>query len=205
MAATSQCVATVLAPLAESVDASVAVRSTFPDPGIVDAIEGADLLVLNTSLAVHGEQAGPEFAPMIEAIVGRSANKRPTLALHQSALTAGGYPELSKAIGGHWVDGVSGHPPIGDMTLSLTYPEAFPGLPNVSAFDERYCRLTLSDDLQVLGTVSDDDGSVHPACWLTANGLVAYSALGHDWRSFASPTHADLLLRLAAHLLRQTN
>jgi type 1 glutamine amidotransferase len=204
--------------------AQVVVRSTFR--GALDDLADFDLLVLNISRAEPGyreaEIDGTEeyWTPFISRIADWANSGGRVLALHAATLAAGDYPELESVIGGAWVEGVSGHPPIGDMTLTIPNPSSdsqewqLPGA--VQAFDERYCRLRVSPEVEVLGWVRDDpepgqsEGTAYPALWFhrpqvgqqnPQAGMVVYSALGHDARSFASPSHQELLVKAARHLL----
>ena len=195
MASTSHEVASILA----APDVATTVRSTSHVE--LAEIAETDLVVVNTSLARFNEPAGGDSDLLIDAVVARAKAVRPVLALHQTLITASGYPELAAAIGAHWVDGVSNHPDLGQMTLTLDGENpALEGLGDVSAFDERYRDLALQPGLEVLGTVSVD-GSTYPACWFILGAPVAFSALGHDHRSYASNTHQMLLKRLATRLL----
>ena len=81
------------------------------------------------------------------------------------------------------------------------------GLASVHAFDERYCRLQVDPRAEVLGWVRDDPaqptGQAYPALWTyqAHGGRTAYSALGHDARSYASASHRRLLQQAAAWCL----
>jgi type 1 glutamine amidotransferase len=127
------------------------------------------------------------------------------LAVHQSALALPSNDAYAEVLGGRWVEGVSGHPEIGPMRLELeigTHP-ATGGLGGVEAFDERYCNLQVAPTSEVLGWVTDDDGTRHPALWAAEahGGRTVYSALGHDARSYESASHQDLLTCAALWLL----
>ena len=202
-AATSHRLALILGVVGE-----VEVRSAFPDS--LDDLDGVDLLVLNLSCPKPGYveadlDPGVDWSGFTGALDAWARAGGRLLAVHQSALALDGDPRFEEILGGRWVDGVSGHPPIGDMRLRLalgTHPVT-DGLTAVEAFDERYCDLRVAPSSQVLGFVDDDEDEPHPALWVTEahGGRTVYSPLGHDLRSYASPTHQDLLINAALWLL----
>ncbi|MCL1899019.1 MAG: ThuA domain-containing protein [Promicromonosporaceae bacterium] len=187
----------------------IVIRSSFAD-SLADLAE-YDLLVLNLSAPKPGYEAADldpdaDFAPLYEGLDGWARSGGRILAVHQATLAFPDEPRYPEILGGRWVPDVSGHPPIGDMALTTTGEHPIiAGLPEVIAFDERYNRLAVIDGLEVLGQVDDDEGRPHPALWVnqTHGGTTVYSALGHDDRSFASPTHRCLLRAAARWLLAQ--
>ena len=55
--------------------------------------------------------------------------------------------------------------------------------------------------MQVL-VVADHDGTAHPVVWVAPGpGRIVYDALGHDVRSYDSPSRVDLLRREVRWLL----
>ncbi|QAY64285.1 ThuA domain-containing protein [Xylanimonas allomyrinae] len=198
-AATSHRLALVLAALGE-----VEVRSTFRDA--LDDVAGVDLLVLNVGAPTPGHpDDAPAWTPFHERLDAWARADGRILAVHQTALAFPDAPGFGEVLGGRWVEGVTGHPPIGGMRLTVaggTHPITA-GLGAVEAYDERYCRLRVAPSSQVLGWVHDDD-EPHPALWVSTahGGRTVYSALGHDARSYDSAGHQELLLRAARWLLR---
>ncbi len=202
-AATSHRLALVLSALP---DLDVEVRSAFP--GALDDLDGVDLLAVNAGTSQPGyREAGidddADWAAFHARLAAWAGDGGRLLAVHQTANTF--EPAFEAVLGGRWVEGVSGHPPIGDATLELAVG-AHPvteGLARVEAFDERYCGMRVAPAAQVLGWVRDDDGARHPALWVheAHGGRTVYSALGHDVRSYDAPGHQDLLLRAASWLL----
>ena len=190
----------------------VEVRSALRDG--LDDLDEVDLLVLNLSAPVpgyveanldSGQDRGGDWAGFYDTLDAWARAGGQVLAVHQSALAFPGEPRYEEILGGRWVEGVSGHPPIGAMRLRLavgTHPVT-DGLTGVEAFDERYCDLRVAPSSQVLGFVDDDEGEPHPALWVTQShgGRTVYSPLGHDVRSYDSPTHQDLLVNAALWLL----
>lgn len=202
-AATSHALANVLAPVGD-----VVVRSTLP--GVFD-LDGVGLLVLNLGRPVPGyveaQIDGPPegWERQVDGLVGWARDGGSVLAVHQTALAVPGSDAFGEVLGGRWVEGVSGHPEIGAMRLTLasgTHPVT-DRLGGVDAFDERYCGLRVAPTSQVLGWVHDDDGEPHPALWTTQahGGRTVYSALGHDARSYESPSHQELLVRAVRWLV----
>ncbi|MEP7765463.1 ThuA domain-containing protein [Sanguibacter sp. 25GB23B1] len=204
MAAISHRVATILAGGAGERD--VVVRGCFPDAA--RDLTDVDLLVVNTASgrpdAAHdGDDA--RWAPFHESVRAWADAGRPVLALHQAANSFADSPHWERILGGRWVDGTSMHPEIGDADFELLADEH--GHPlgatlatvldgqRVSAFDERYSYLRVADDAQVLLS-QRHDGVDHPVVWVNeADGLrVVYDALGHDLRSYDSPSRRALLL-----------
>ena len=61
----------------------------------------------------------------------------------------------------------------------------------MEALDEQYLSLEVSPDVQVL-VVADHEGAAHPVVWVGPRPRVGvvYDALGHDVRSYDSPSRA---------------
>lgn len=209
-AATSHRLALLLAGLeVDGRSTDVVVRSTFPDA--LDDLADVDLLVVNAGTAWPGfreASIGPDdaaWAPFHARLDVWARSGGRILALHQSANTFDDAPAWEEILGGRWVERTSMHPPIGEATATLA-AGAHPitdGLGSVEAFDERYCFLRIAESSQVLGWVPDDDGGRHPVLWVTEahGGRTVYDGLGHDVRSYDSPSRTELLLRAASWLL----
>gem|GEM_PF-74042 len=218
MAATSHQLALTLSALGE-----VSIKSTFAGLGLPTDDDDAapwladvDLLVLNISgRGVSSDDDEPAWAAVANRIANWARAGGRILAVHQTMLAAMSYPELAEVLGGQWVDDVSGHPPMGPMTLFLK-PEIAGLPPEVHAFDERYCRLTVSQEINLLGWVFDDivpgvivdqkdkaGSEPQPALWYfeAHGGQSVYCSLGHDVRSYESAGHRDLLIQMARELL----
>ena len=103
-------------------------------------------------------------------------------------------------VAGDWTVGTSGHPPIGPARISIE-PIAHPitaGLPDFSLIDERYTGLGV--DPHVVGLASHRHaGGTFPLLWAREYrcSRIVYDALGHDTRSYESPTHRELIRRAA--------
>lgn len=207
VAATSHALADIL----QAAGATVTVRSTFLNS--LDDISNFDLVVLNISGPLPGfvaagiDEPTSEWTSWVRRLFTWVHDGGRVLALHQALLAAAEFPELEAIIGGKWVDGVSGHPPIGPMQMEINAEQsghpALAGVDAVATFDERYCDLVLADGLTVLGFVRNDEGQQQPALCIrtTGQGRCIYYSLGHDLRSYESPSSQRLLVNLASWLL----
>ncbi|WP_432487905.1 ThuA domain-containing protein [Kineococcus sp. SYSU DK018] len=182
------------------------VRGTAPA-----ALDDADGLALLAVVAGTGrvdpgwdgdDEAWAPFHARLAALV--TGEGVPLLALHQAANTFTDAPDWAALVGGRWVPGRSTHPPIGPATFRPVPGEEHPvtaGLGAVEAFDERYCLLEPEPGTRVLLT-TEHDGTEHPVVWQSGGpGRVLYDALGHDPRSYDSPSRRGLLRREVAWLL----
>jgi type 1 glutamine amidotransferase len=129
------------------------------------------------------------------------------LVMHVAATTFTTMPRWPEILGGHWVRGITMHPPLGHARIRL-HPGSHPvaGDPGshpagIEVLDERYSFLDVRDDVAVLGD-HVHDGAVHPMIWAREHGAgrVVYDGLGHDGRSYDSRGHRDLLRRAVAWL-----
>jgi type 1 glutamine amidotransferase len=123
--------------------------------------------------------------------------------LHAASNSLDDLPEWREWIGGHWVNGRSTHPPIGQATaqISAEHPVTA-GLSDFTLFDEMYSHQYVAPESEVLVSHTYDD-QTHPLVWATeSDGRRAlYDALGHDVRSFASAGRRELLRREVRWLL----
>ena len=195
-AATAQEVARVLA----AAGLGSRVRGTVRDALAGVRPDDVGLLVV----AAGRGRVDPEFdgddaawSPFHAALTGLVRAGVPLLALHQAANTFADSPDWSRLVGGRWVVGTSMHPPIGPATFRVTgtgHPLTA-GLADVEAFDERYCDLAVDPGSRVLVTARHA-GRDHPVVWVSGGlGRVVYDGLGHDVRSYASPSRRRLLRR----------
>jgi len=198
-AAISHRLAALLA--ADGVDTTV--RGTFRDA--LDGIE-PDLVVVAAGRGRPDpdfDGADEDWQPFHARLGSWVASGVPVLGLHQAANTFQDSPAWGALLGGRWVDGTSWHPPHGAATFRVV-DAAHPicaGLTSVTADDERYLALQMVPDAQVL-LVADHEGSSHPVVWVAPGpGRVVYDALGHDVRSYDSPSRVDLLRREVRWLL----
>jgi uncharacterized protein len=207
-AATSHEIATALSSLvvgAEPVE--VVVRSTFID-SLYD-LDEFDLLVLNISRPQPGyrDDGRLDWDGYIDKLVSWATSGGRVLAVHQTLLAAEEYPALAAVIGGHWVEGISGHPPISDLAVRLDgklAADIAPNIGRIETFDEDYQRLELASDIIPIG-ISETSGV--PTIWLVTSDSHSHtdrrtivSTLGHDARSY-TPSHNAFLKAAATWLL----
>lgn len=179
------------------------IRGTFPDA--LDDVDPALVIV-----ACGRGRPDPSFdgtdedwAPFHERLASLVASGVPVLGLHQAANTFADSPTWGRVLGGRWVEGTSWHPPHGAASFRVVSAEhpITAGLGVVEADDERYLSLAVSPDVQVL-VVADHEGAAHPVVWVAPGpGRVVYDALGHDVRSYDSPSRVDLFRREVRWLL----
>ncbi len=199
----------VLQPLLAADGWDVHVHGTSPallaDDGLVAATLGRPDLVVVTA---GSGRVDPDFdgddaawAGFHAALTAWFADGVPLLALHAAANTFHDAPGWTQAVGGRWVDAASWHPPIGPATFDVADPghPVTAGLGPVEAFDERYCDLVVDDGSRVLLTTRHE-GRDHPVVWVAPGGRAVYDALGHDVRSWASPSRRALVRRTVAWL-----
>ena len=200
----------------------VIVRKT--EPNALSDLADFDLLVLNTSAqpltdpsAAVAVELQSEREPLIEQIVAWAQAGGRVLAVHQTLLTAEQHPKLAAVIGGNWVTGVSGHPPIGELTLiapkNLNMP--FDGATQagetlIRTHDEQYQQLYCEAGNHVIGYLStlggdESAGEQDPGIWVhqAQSGRAITSTLGHDELGYVSPRYRALLRNLVRWLLAE--
>lgn len=173
---------------------AVATRATTAVHGLdeLTALGHPDALVLNVS----GDMDAPlvDSRSVVDAILAMHAAGVRLLAVHSAAYAFRDDPRWATLLGGRWVPGVSGHPPIGAATIDVAAADAAEPA-SFTVFDERYTDLEVAPDVTVVASHRLEERT-HPLAWTRAGGRVAYSALGHDPRSHTSAGHRALLARL---------
>nr|WP_155049081.1 ThuA domain-containing protein [Microbacterium sp. ZXX196] len=164
-------------------------------------LDGADLLVVCAGDPWRGDEARRGADPAASAGLGAALRRGiGVLAVHAAVSSLRDYPDWRRAIGGGWVVGRSGHPPIGDARFVVAEPgyPATAGIREVRAYDERYAGLDIDAGARILLT-SDVDGRAEPAAWaLERNpGRSVVSTLGHDGRAMQSGGHRRFLVSAA--------
>lgn len=166
------------------------------------ALDGPRLVVINI-----GNPAAPRPAStMIEiqdALLAHLEGGGGLLGMHVSATSFTTMPRWPEILGGHWVRGTTMHPPL-DLARIRLHPGMHPVAGDdaeIEVLDERYSYLDVREDAVVLGD-HEHDGLVHPMIWAREHGAgrVVYDGLGHDARSYDSPTHRDFLRRAVSWL-----
>jgi uncharacterized protein len=107
-------------------------------------------------------------------------------------------PQWEAVTGAAWVEGQSGHPPLGPTRVQ-THQDRHPimgAVPDFDVTDERYTGLRLAPGLVPLAT-HRHQGRQYPLVWARELGptRVVADALGHDTRSYDSAGHRRLLTR----------
>ena len=181
-------------------DTEVQVRTTTELSGLADT----GLLVV--TVGGDPDATSNPDAAALDAILAAHAQGVPVLALHSSLYAFGGDPRWVALLGGRWVPGVSGHPPLGTATVQIVPVEPSTTAPSFPVIDERYTGLEVHPDSRVIATHLEN-GVQHPLVWVRDDGTarVAYSALGHDERSYTSAGHRMLLTRLVGWVRRDAS
>ena len=166
----------------------------------------ADLLVLNL-----GSPAAPRPEELMrqvhDTLRDHLARGGALLGVHSSANGFPTMPGWSSILGGRWVAGTSMHPPLSPTTITVrTGHPITDGLDDLELVDERYSDLRTEPDITVLGE-HEHDGRWHPMIWAhtVGAGRVVYDALGHDTRSYDSPSRLELLRREVGWLLDRSS
>ncbi|WP_315096416.1 ThuA domain-containing protein [uncultured Cellulomonas sp.] len=179
------------------------VRATMP--GSLDDVS-ADLLVVASGRGrpdADFDGSDDDWLPFHQRLAALVADGVPVLGLHQAANTFLDSPTWEALLGGRWVEGTTWHPPLAPSAFRVVDPThpVTQGLSVVEAPDEQYLALDVSPDAHVL-VVADHEGVAHPVVWVAPGpGRVLYDALGHDLRSYGSPSRVDLFRREVRWLL----
>lgn len=180
----------------------VTIRGTLP--AALDDIEPDLLVVASGRGRPDADFDGTDddwarFHARRDALV---ASGVPVLGLHQATNAFLDSPTWEPMLGGRWVEGTTWHPPLDAATFRVVSDHPLvAGLTEVAAEDEQYLALRVSPDVQVL-VVADHEGTAHPVVWIAPGpGRIVYDALGHDVRSYASPSRIDLFRREVRWLL----
>jgi type 1 glutamine amidotransferase len=181
----------------------VTIRGTLPDA--LDDIE-PDLLVVASGRGrpdADFDGTDEDWLPFHARLSALVASGVPVLGLHQATNTFLDAPSWGPLLGGRWIEGTTWHPPLGDVTFRVVASDhpVVAGLSEISVQDEQYLSLDVSPDVEVL-VVADHEGTAHPVVWVAPGpGRIVYDALGHDVRSYRSPSRVDLFRREVRWLL----
>lgn len=170
-----------------------------PDTAL-SRLEGADLLVVNAGDPWRDTEArvgaDPAATAGLDAALDRGIG---LLAVHSALTSLRDYPRWREAVGGEWAPGHSWHPALDDAVFTVVdaqHPIAA-GATTLEAEDERYCDLIVDAGSHTL-VDHELDGTRHPVIWVREQPVRAVAwALGHDARSYASPSHRAMLTRAA--------
>jgi type 1 glutamine amidotransferase len=191
-AATSARIAALLAAIGHEVEISDLVADSVAD------LRGWDLIVVNAAAGPPGDTSAAQAGLL--AALDRGVG---VLAIHVGACALLRLPVWESVTGAAWISGRSMHPKAGPCRI-LTHPERHPICAPVADFDivdERYCYLRVAPDIVPLA-VHEHAGELHPLLWARAwnNARVVTDLLGHDERSYDSPSHRELVSQAARWL-----
>jgi type 1 glutamine amidotransferase len=202
-ARTSARLADVLWSLGHRVEVTDFVSDRVADLAQAD-LAGFDLIVVNAA-AGPGLGTGEQDAARdgLRAAVERGVG---VLAVHVGVGTLLRLPQWEAVTGAVWVEGQSGHPPLGPARVQ-THQDRHPvvaSVPDFDVIDERYTGLRLAPGLVPLAT-HRHHGRQHPLVWARELGRtrVVADALGHDTRSYDSAGHRRLLSRAVQWLTEE--
>ena len=194
--------------------------SADPAPAVESPLVERSAAGASTPPVVERSTAG--IPPVVERSAAGAETKRPIppasssglrdaaqrgigiLALHAAVASLRDYPHWPALTGAIWLPGVSMHPPFEVAAEIRVLPHPLTdGLIDFTVADERYAHLQFTGDVEVLAD-HEQDGQRHPLVFTRevatasdATTRVAVDLLGHDPRSYDSPSHRDLLRRLA--------
>ncbi len=174
------------------------------------ALAGLDagLLVVNCLRRNDIDSAESHVDLSGDAVAGLErhlAAGRPVLAVHTASISFDDVPAWTRALGGTWVQGRSGHPPIGTVRIDVR-TDAHPvvaGLAGFDVHDEVYSWLDVAPDVVPLATSRHGEID-HPLVWireLPGGSRLVHDALGHGPESYDVPAHQQLLRQAVGWLL----
>ncbi len=173
----------------------------------------SDLLVVNAlrwSMTQH-EKYAPDRAAWAFALADEDmvriedhvTSGGALLAMHTALICWDNQPGWPKLLGGGWQWGVSHHPPLGPIHVTLTAEgrgqSMGPG--DFEIVDEAYHQLSPVADCTVLAEVDAGQGP-QPVAWLrtVGAGRVGVDALGHDGASLRAEGHTALIAAMLSWL-----
>lgn len=185
--------------------------------GAFDALTEADLYVPMAShfTGMSAPDAGgltyhPPTPDQRQAFEAYVRSGKPLLVHHGGIVSYDDWPRYGELLGFTWVRGVTSHPPIGPMTVSVL-PTGHPVIRDVADFtlvDELYRDVRITPGLDPTVHAAASHQGVDWPMVLTASGgrvdgagRVVYLANGHDMRAFACPALRQLWRNAVAWLL----
>ncbi len=169
-------------------------------------LEPADLLLVNALRwsMTQNEKYAPDRAEWAFALPDEDMRRIENhvisggalLAMHTATICWDNQPSWPQLLGGGWQWGVSHHPPLGPIRVTLTAEgrERSAGLVDFEIVDEAYHHLSPAPDCTILAEVDAGEGP-QPVAWLrtVGSGRVGVDALGHDGASLRDEGHAALI------------
>ena len=129
------------------------------------------------------------------------------LGMHTASICFDSWPEWKSILGGTWQWGLSFHPPVGPVQVTVeTNHELLRGVSSFRVNDEVYHHLDLTSGVECLLYGEGADGaSAQPLLWKHqyGQGRVIYDSLGHDEASLKEANHKQLLQQAVKWLVRQ--
>jgi len=169
--------------------------SDDPMARVAAGLDGVDVLVSN--LPDPGDSVPEADRAAAWAELDRFA-QRPggVLGVHVGLTGLLGWRRWSDLMGARWVNGASGHPPLGEATVRTLPHRLTDGVGEFAITDELYTGLEVTGDI-ASGVDHTLDGVVHHLVWTRRVGDVRAvgDALGHDVRSFDSADHTAIVGR----------
>lgn len=170
------------------------VRTRVVDTADAFALAVADGVPLAIVQASNAYDPTPGDVVVLDAVATQLNAGRALLAVHAAACLFVDRPEWEQLLGGRWVPDRSHHPELGPAHVHVEPHPITAGIGRIEAVDERYTDLRISPEVEVLAW-HDEGGGRHPVAWAhrVGPGRVVYDALGHDTRSYDSPSRRALL------------
>lgn len=187
-------------------DVGLAVTPVNSIGGALAELGPADLLIVNALRwsMTQNEKYAPDRAQWAFALPDEDMRRIENhvaaggalLAMHTATICWDNQPGWPQLLGGGWQWGVSHHPPIGPIRVTLTAEgrDLSAGPVDFEIVDEAYHHLSPAPDCIILAEVDTGEGP-QPVAWLRRHGAgrIGVDALGHDGRSLRAEGHAALV------------
>lgn len=167
----------------------------------LSGLGSVDLLVVNTGTGMSPEQpidADPGWQQAFSGLGEWLDGGGRLLACHTAVASLRDWAEWPQRLGGEWVRGRSGHPPLGvagfqPVAGAAGHPffDGLTGTPTVTVVDEKYSDLRLHPGAQPV-LAHQSGGDLQVMGWTVAANVV-YDGMGHDAHSYESPTRCRYL------------
>ncbi|ACZ42812.1 conserved hypothetical protein [Thermobaculum terrenum ATCC BAA-798] len=179
---------------------------------IIMGLEWSGMMELDASLWEDSSRKPERYEPFSDehmtAVQRFLSEGRALLCLHAGLASFDDRPEFEEIFDGRFVWGQSTHPPYAEFEVQVVHPEhpILAGVGNFVTPDELYYNLREPRRSAVL-LEAEYDGRRWPLAWAGSYGeaRTAYIALGHDMRSFATPSFQSVVHNAISWLLDQEN
>ncbi|BEP14042.1 hypothetical protein acdb102_23530 [Acidothermaceae bacterium B102] len=191
LAETSRCLADIVTAAGGHVEVDENVTDRLDD------LDDVDLIVVNAAVGPT-RPPSPDGNAGLRAYLARGGG---VLAVHVGVCGLAGVDWWSEVTGARWIDGLSGHPPLGPSAVSVvrgSHP-IVDGAVDFDVVDERYTGLAWVPSAPMALLEHELDGVRHPLMWVRSLGeaRIVSDALGHDAESYESAHHVALIARAA--------